>query len=285
VVEPILPSGVEAIKYKLPAVKLYKPEGNVRLVRGDEAKEVIAKTLSSLYSSSVMSEIVNTPRNVYYRVYKSGEGYGVFYLFEWGYQAFPPHKYDYEPVIVLTDKDGNPKEVYVDGYHYFISKYSIPRGTQSFYLYSDTPWRSMKVKFGAPSNNEVELYPENEKLERIGPTPKYLSDKIIAKLKSRTENPLKVNDKLIKDPWSVREAKHWTTYNSPTPEDFMYDIAENYGLAKYIKGPMSLNAMLTLMKAKITIENLVSKVESMLTSVINNSVKEKEKQIGSSLSN
>ena len=266
--EPLLPVGIESIKYKPVTVKHYQPKGEVRIVHGEEAKQVIEKTLPKLFSSPLMSDAVGTPRNVYYRVYKSDEGYGVFYLFEWDEQVFPPHKYDYEPVIVLTDKYGNPREVYVDGYHYFIKKYKLPRGATDYHLYSDTPWRGMKVRWTTPDKDEVELYPINEKTGQIGPTPKYLSDKTIARLRHRRENPLKINERLIRDPWSVRQAEHWMTYRAPTPEEFMYDIAENYGLAKYIKGPLSLNIVLALMKAKMTIENLISKVATALSSLI-----------------
>jgi len=59
---------------------------------------------------------VKPPERVYYRVYRDldTKEYAVFLLYEWPDQAIPPHGYDYEPVIVILDKDMEIKKVYTD---------------------------------------------------------------------------------------------------------------------------------------------------------------------------
>ena len=261
---------VEAIGYRPPAVRRRRSwtAGEIRIVHGEEARRVIGRTFPKLFSSPHVAGVVGTPRNVYYRVYKSGEGYAVFYLFEWDEQVFPPHKYDFEPVIVLTDRYGNPREVYVDGYHYFVKRYILPRGVRDFRLYTDVPWRAMSVRWGPIGRDEVELYPINEKEGRLGPPLRYLSDRVLEELRRRDENPLKIHPRLIRNPWSIREAEHWNTIRAPTPDEFLYEIAENYGLARLIKGPLTLRVVLALIRAKVWLENMVQRVASALSSLL-----------------
>ncbi len=212
---------------------LSKPSRKIKLLPPDnvETQLLIDKTLPSLYSDKSVYADVETPKRVYYRAYKSDTGYAVLYIFTWDNQVFPPHKYDYEPVIVITDKNMNPKYVYVDREHYFVKGYKIPYG-ETYRLYTDNTWRSMTVKLGTPSDDEVELYPINEKEGILGPAPVYLTGRILAKLENREENPLKINEKIIKNPWSVSVAKHWTTFHEPSVTDIIDDLEKNYGINK-----------------------------------------------------
>jgi len=91
----------------------------------------------------------------------------------------------------------------------------------------------MVVEFSEPKKTDVMLWPVNEVKGDFPQTRiVYLSDRIIEELRSRSENPLSIHPKLIKNPFSVEDAKHWSTYREPTPEDLAKDFAKNYGLTK-----------------------------------------------------
>lgn len=224
-----------------------------------ETEILISKTLPPLYASNHVYKDVGTPSNVFYRAYKSESGYAVLYIFSWKKQVFPPHKYDYEPVIVLTDKNMNPRAIYVDREHYFIKGYKIPFG-KTYYLYTDNPWRSMVVEFGTPSNDKVEVYPVNEKEGVLGPNPTYLSNQILWKLRHRKENPLKINSKFIKNPWIVTTAKHWTTIREPTPQDIIEDLEKNYGINT------TWSTEKIILELKQILHKIISKLEGIVPS-------------------
>jgi len=258
---------VDHTAYKLFApVRASKPEARAppgtRLVRGPEAEEIVKRTLPRLYTRDTLWGLVGPPSNVYYRVYKSSEGYAVFYLFEWPDQKIPPHKWDYEPVIVIADRQGNPREVYVDGYHYFVSGNRV-RG--EWWIEVTGPWRSMAVRRGRPGGDMASVYPIGE-TTRPGPLPRYLSDRVLAGLRSRSENPLKVSEKLIRDPWSVRNAEHWATYRTPTVEELARDILENYGLLGKLKNhQLTARIVLALLRAKAKMERLLDRARDLIT--------------------
>jgi len=211
-------------------------ERRIRLVKGEEARAVLNHALLPLYTSRSLYSLVKSPERIYYRVYKDLDtgDYAVFLLYEWPSQTVPPHKYDYEPVIVVLDKDMEIKRIYTDGFHYYVKKYTAPPLVQTKpYIYVDAPWRSMVVRFSEPRKTDVMLWPVDEVKGDFPQTRVvYLSDRIIDELRSRSENPLSVHPKLIKNPFSVEEAKHWATFREPTPEDLAKDFAKNYGLTR-----------------------------------------------------
>jgi len=211
-------------------------ERRIRLVRGEEAKAVLSHALLPLYTSRSLYDLVKPPERIYYRVYKDLDtgDYAVFLLYEWPHQAVPPHRYDYEPVIVILDKDMEIRRVYTDGFHYYVKKYTPPPLAQTKpHIYVNTPWRSMEVRFSEPRKTDVMLWPVDEVKGDFPQTRLvYLSDRIIEELRSRSENPLSIHPKLVKNPFSVEGAKHWSTYSEPTPGDLAKDLAKNYGLTR-----------------------------------------------------
>jgi len=211
-------------------------ERKIRLVKGEEAKAVLSHALLPLYTSRTLYGLVRPPERIYYRVYKDLDtgDYAVFLLYEWPDQAIPPHRYDYEPVIVMLDKNMEIKKIYTDGFHYYVKKNTPPLFVQTKpHIYIDAPWRSMTVRFSEPNKTDVMLWPVDEVKGEFPQTKVvYLSDRIIEELRSRSENPLAVHPKIIKNPFSIEEAKHWSTYREPTPEDLAKDFAKNYGLTK-----------------------------------------------------
>lgn len=232
----------------------------IHLVYGDEARLVLREALLPLYTTKQLYDVVQPPENIYYRVYKRGNEYAVFLLYEWAHQVMPPHRHDYEPVIVFLDKDLNIKEVYVDGFHYYIQKYKAPPLTDvKPHLRISTPWRAMEVSWSEPSKNYIMVYPVDEVKGTFSKSRiRYLSDKVVHELRSRNENPLSVHQRLIKNPWSVKEAKHWATFSEPTPNDLLNDFAKNYGIGK---------VDVFLEKAKLFIKSLAESVKVMLSSI------------------
>jgi len=211
-------------------------ERRIRLVKGEEAKAALSHALLPLYTTRSLYGLVRPPERIYYRVYKDLDtgDYAVFLLYEWPDQVIPPHRYDYEPVVVILDKDMEIKRIYTDGFHYYVKKYTPPPFVQTKpHLYIDAPWRSMAVRFSEPGKNAVMLWPVDEVKGDFPQTRLvYLSDRIIEELRSRSENPLAVHPKIIRNPFSVEEAKHWATFREPTPGDLAKDFAKNYGLTK-----------------------------------------------------
>lgn len=232
----------------------YVPPGRVRIVRGAELARLLRRSRPVLYASRDSADFVGIPSHVYYRAYKlEGDGYAVFYLFEWPSQTIPPHKYDYEPVIVLTDSEGNPREVYTDMFHYFIGRKRVNGG---YVLYTETPWRSMEART-AVSPGWVKVYEPGV----VGPQLEYLSDRKLAELKGRDVNPLKVNDKLVRDPFSVVEAEHWETYHTPSLREFLQDLAANYRFLGVKRFTYELYAL--LVKTGELLKGVVSRVLSL----------------------
>ena len=218
--------------------------------------------LPPLYVSKAQYGLVHPPTNVYYRVYRNartGE-YGVFLLFEWPEQAIPPHKYDYEPVIIIADRNFNVREVYTDGYHYYIERYTAPPFYSGLpHLKITAPWRSMEFKWSNPGDNDVMIYPVDENEGKLGPRPIYLSDRILAKLRSRETNPLSIHERFIRNPFSVREkgARHWSTFTEPRLDDLLRDIAKNYGIPTRLE--------LLIARIKSFLRTLVDKATAMLS--------------------
>lgn len=221
-----------------------------RLVYGDEARLVLREALLPVYVKRDIYGVVKPPTNVYYRVYKKGDEYAVFLLFEWDEQVLPPHIYDYEPVIVFLDKDLNIKEVYVDGFHYYVQKYKAPPLSDTKpHIRIQTPWRAMEVSWHEPPRGFIMVYPVDETRGAWSATKlRYLSDRVINELRSREVNPLSVHPRLIKNPWTVRYAKHWSTIHEPTASDLLNDFVKNYRVSR---------VDLFLEKAKLFIRSLV----------------------------
>ncbi len=204
-----------------------------RLVRDQgRVREILGRAIIPIYTTKSMHRIVGPPDRVYYRVYERGDEYAVLFLYEWGVQYIPPHKYDYEPVVVILDKHGlRIKEVYVDGYHYLVDRNDAPLGFGGKpFILIDNPWRAMEVKWGDPDRSLVMVYPLDERTGKLGPKPVFLSKRILEDLTSRPENPLKLHPRILGDPFSVRYAKHWATFEEPDIQDYLDDITTNYGL-------------------------------------------------------
>ena len=200
-------------------------------VYGREAKLVLERAILPLYTTRYLYDIVKAPSTVYYRVYRNRAGeYAVLLVYEWPYQYIPPHMNDYEPVVVILDRNMKVKEVYVDGFHYYVDKAKRPLlpGVKPR-LVVKTPWRSMTVKWGPPGGDEVMIYPIDE-VARMFPNTRvrYLSEQVLRELKSR-ENPITLSDRIIYNPFSVRYARHWATYHEPGLDDHLRDMAKNYG--------------------------------------------------------
>lgn len=229
-----------------------------RLLYGEEAKLVLREALLSIYIPKNMYDVVKPPTNAYYRVYKRGDEYAVFLLFEWGEQIIPPHKHDYEPVIVFLDRDLNVKEVYVDGFHYYVQRYRAPPLADTKpHIRIQTPWRAMEVSWSEPPKDFIMVYPVDETRGTWSATRlRYLSDKVINELRSREVNPLSVHPRLIKNPWVVREARHWSTIREPTTSDLLNDFAKNYRVSR---------VDLFLEKARLFIRSLVESAKLILS--------------------
>jgi len=175
--------------------------------------------LVELYATRAAYPVVGDPSEVYCKTYRVGDGYAVLYIFEWPWQAFPPHLRDYEPVVVFTDRWMRPREVYVDGFHYYVASYRAPPGASKAYLVIDNPWRSMRVVWERPG------------LVRLRwPREAVLTPGVLHQLRSRRVNPLKISQRIIDDPEAVRGARHWEYVHEPSPAELVRDIAANYGI-------------------------------------------------------
>lgn len=232
-------------------------KGRVRRLLPRHVFSAALSLIGGIYAPPGMEQVVGSPSNVYVSVKPVKGGYAFIYVFEWPYQLFPPHKYDYEPVIVFTDTGFNVKEVYVDGYHYYVSRYVAPPGTRRVYLVVDTPWRSMKVRWGEP-DGMVRVYPGNGTRVRL------LTRHALASLYSRRENPFAVNPRIIRNPEIIRRAKHWEFIHSPSVSEIVEDFAKNYGIKM-----SRLDAALFIAAARLKqlYYSLVSRVYSLLTSL------------------
>ena len=198
--------------------------------------------------------------NVYYKIQKGRDGYAILYLFEWDQQFFPPHKWDYEPVIVFTDNKGNPREVYVDDLHYFVGRYIL--NSNNWWIDVNRPWRSMTVREGSVPKNYLPIFPRSKEgnLIRIKP----LTRGKLEELKSRSENPLSINERILENLFSVRDATHWSTFHAPTLEDLARDFAKNYGLSRIIGEKPSVKLILTTTKLAMIIQDNYNKLKRIL---------------------
>lgn len=237
-----------------PNIKTRRVTEKPIIIHGLEAKKALSKALLPLYTPKQLYNDVQSPSKIYYRVYKSRSGYAVFLLYEWPFQTLPPHKYDYEPVIVLMDKNMKITEIYTDGFHYYIKKNTPPViQKHSPHIEITAPWRSMKVEWTEPSENNVMVYPVDELKGVMYPTSiRYLSENTLSELRSRDVNPLTVNDKLIRNPWTVRKAEHWETYNAPSIIDLIKDLAKNYGIRNYKTFLLKIEDVVETLKEKAT---------------------------------
>lgn len=230
------------------------------ILYGDEARLVLREALLPIYVPKSMYDVIKPPKNVYYRVYRKGDEYAVFLLFEWDEQILPPHKYDYEPVVVFLDRNLNVREVYVDGFHYYVQRYRAPALVDvKPHIQVRTPWRAMEVSWSDPPRDFVMVYPVDEIMRNLsGTRVRYLSDRVINELRSRDVNPLAVNERLIKNPWTVRKAKHWSTIREPTTADLINDLAKNYGVSRLSR---------FLEKARLFIKSVVESVKLFLSTI------------------
>lgn len=64
-----------------------------------------------------------------------------------------------------------------------------------------------------------------------------------------------MHDRLIRNPFSARYAKHWATFDEPRPEDLARDFAKNYGLSRP-------EVMLT--RIKLFAKTLADKVKALI---------------------
>jgi len=221
---------------KMSFLSRFKPANvtnDVEVVRGREAMDILDRVLFPVYCPRDMYDVVQPPEKIYYKVvHKRGDGYAVLMIYYWPDQVFPPHKYDYEPVVVILDKNKEVKEIYTDGFHYFVHRIKPPRiAKYRPYILIDEPWRSMDVRYAPPGKDLVMLYPVDEVKHEPAPTQlQYLSNKVVEQLRSRRVNPLAVNQKIIDNPFTVEKAKHWETYHDPSLEDLLHDFAKNYGV-------------------------------------------------------
>ena len=190
-------------------------------MEGPAAVAVLARAAPVLYARRDVYDLVGPPFAVYYRVYRDRRGwYGVFLLYEWPYQVVPPHRWDYEPVVVILDDRLMVRAVYVDAYHYYVTGYkSPPGGARRVHLLIDAPWRSMRARWTRPGPGYVWL---------PTPSPVYLSDRLLHELRARG---MAVHERLVRDPFSVADAVHWSTFTEPTVDDVLRDLEKNYGAA------------------------------------------------------
>lgn len=202
----------------------------VELVQGFEARKIAHKLLPQLYvREELWDYVVPGGMGVYYKVWrdeKTGD-YAVLYLYTWDKQIIPPHRYDYEPVIVIADKNLKVKEVYTDGFHYYIRRFKpmLGRATRT-YLVIDNSWRSMRAYFArrALPHDVVEV--STGELGGLSPLTNYK----LREMKSREVNPLSINEEILENPFTVRRAEHWSTLHAPEPTDLWLDLAKNVGL-------------------------------------------------------
>lgn len=251
------PFNIEEIAVKTPRSESVPVAKRLQLVYGDEARRVLSRALLPVYTPRAMYSAVRPPSKIYYRVYRSGDEYAVFLLYEWPDQYIPPHRYDYEPVILIMDRHLNIKEVYTDGFHYYIHRQTPPPLVSARpHIFIPAPWRSMEVRWAPPRDSDVMIYPVDEVRGTVAQTEvRYLSDRVIQELRSRGENPLAVHDRLIKNPFSARYAKHWATFDEPKPEDLARDFVKNYGLSK---------PEVMLMRVKLFVKTLVDKARALI---------------------
>ena len=262
------PVNPEEILIKTPKRPHVPTLRNIRIVHGDEERAVLREALLPVYTPNYLYDMVRPPSTIYYRVYKRGDEYAVFLLYEWPDQYIPPHRYDYEPIIMILDKNLNIKEVYTDGFHYYIHKEKAPPLVKvKPHILVKAPWRSMEVKWSEPRDNEVMIFPADEVKGRFAPTKvRYLSDRVIEELRSREENPLSVNERLIRNPFSVRYAKHWETFTEPEPDDLLRDFAKNYGLNRLevVLARIRLFIRSLLDRTRAFLEGLKARLESTI---------------------
>ena len=77
---------------------------------------------------------------VYYRIFRKGNRYAILLVFHFLHQDFPPHKWDYEPVIIFLRKEPNGwrvQKVVFDEIHY---KAGVAYEDPSLVMVG--PWRS-----------------------------------------------------------------------------------------------------------------------------------------------
>lgn len=234
----------------------------IRRVYGDEARLVLREALLPIYTPKNTYDVVKPPEAIYYSVYKKGSEYAAFLLYVWNEQVLPPHKYDYEPVIVFLDQNLNVKEVYTDGFHYYVQKFKAPPLTDvKPHIRINTPWRAMEVSWSEPPRNYIMIYPIDETQGDLPRTKiKYLSDHVISELKNREVNPLAVHGRLIKNPWSVKDAKHWATIREPTASDLLNDFSKNYRVSR---------VDLFIEKAKLFIKSMAETAKLVFLGLVN----------------
>jgi len=185
----------------------------------DVDAELAVRFLPVLWTSADLYRVVEEPSAVYYKVERTGYGYAVLYVFEWPYQSFPPHEYDYEPVVVHADKAGRVLAVCYDGYHYFVECKTVKSGVTPP-LHISNPWRSMDVGAG-----DVVVFP-NEETPLIP-----LTGEVYERLRRRRPNPLKIHPDIYRSPQLSLEAEHWATFDRPSLRDFVRDLAANFGFS------------------------------------------------------
>ena len=205
--------------------------GEAETVHGDEARRVLRAAMLPMYTRRDIHGLVGVPEELFYKVYRKGDEYAVLFVYKWPLQYIPPHMFDFEPVIVILDGNLKVKEVYADATHYYVHGSRAPEGYAGKpYLLVDTPWRSMKVVWGKPEGDLVMIHPYDEASERKAQTRmRYLSEHLVRELRSLPENPFSVHEKILRNPFAVRRAKHWTYLREPSPLQVLWDLARTYG--------------------------------------------------------
>lgn len=204
-------------------------------VTGQEARRVLRELMPPLYVPAHLYEMVGPPSRVYYRVHRRGDEYAVLLVYEWPDQMVPPHRYDYEPVVIIGRLRGGRlrvAEIYTDGFHYFVERHRPLSSNSRPLLVVDAPWRSMDVLWVDDDTKPrfIQIYPVDERGRVPLPEPEPLTAARLGELRRRRENPLSISPTIIEDPFSVRGAAHWQTYGPPSLDDIVRDLAKNYGL-------------------------------------------------------
>jgi len=107
------------------------------------------------------------------------------YVFYFAFQAFPPHLWDYEPVIVY--ESNSEVTCLYDAFHYFIGCSRKPELVISY------PWRSF-YEGSTDDKFDFKSIPQQD-----------LTDNLVSFWRSRRQNPFSLDEIFLEDPWRALE--------------------------------------------------------------------------------
>ena len=99
-----------------------------------------------IHKNPVMVSPIDDASGIYYRVFKKGNRVAVLYVLHFDGQDFPPHPWDYEPIIVFAKKKGDRYDVefiLFDDIHYkigYVGKKELKK--RGYALVMKGRWRS-----------------------------------------------------------------------------------------------------------------------------------------------